>query len=139
MKYKKCNNKILVRIDPNEEIITEITNVANQEKIKLANISAIGGVYNFTIGVYNTKEKKYYSNNFTGNYEIVSLLGTITTMNNLTYLHLHMSAGDERGIVVGGHLNNAIVSATCEVVIDIIDDYMDRIYNEEIGLNIFNI
>ena len=36
-------------------------------------------------------------------------------------------------------LNNAIVSATCEVVIDIIDDYMDRIYNEEIGLNIFNI
>lgn len=139
MKYKKCNNKILVRIDPNEEIITEITNVANQEKIKLASISAIGAVNNFTIGVYNTKEKKYYSNNFTGNYEIVSLLGTITTMNNLTYLHLHMSVGDERGIVVGGHLNNAIVSATCEVVIDIIDDYMDRIYNEEIGLNIFNI
>ena len=41
MKYKRFNNKILVRIDPNEEIITEITNVANQEKIKLANISAI--------------------------------------------------------------------------------------------------
>ena len=139
MKYKRYNNKILVRIDPNDEIITDITNVANQEKIKLASISAIGAVNNFTIGVYNTKEKKYYSNNFTGNYEIVSLLGTITTMNNLTYLHLHMSVGDERGIVVGGHLNNAIVSATCEVVIDIIDDYMDRIYNEEIGLNIFNI
>ena len=54
------------------------------------------------------------------------------------YSHLHMSAGDEKGNVFGGHLNQAIVSATCEMVITIIHGEVDRKFNEEIGLNLFD-
>ena len=47
-----------------------------------------------------------------------------------------MSAGDEKGHVFGGHLNRAVVSATCEMVINVIDGSVDRKFSDEIGLNL---
>ncbi len=66
-----------------------------------------------------------------------SLTGTINTMNGEFYTHIHMSAGNDKGEVFGGHLNKAVVSATCEMVIDVIDGSVDRKYDEETGLNVF--
>lgn len=137
MEYRRFNNTIVLRIDKGEEILESIKSLALKENIKLANINALGAVGEFTVGVFKTQEKKYYSNEFKGDFEIVSLTGTINTMNGEFYSHLHMSAGDDKGQVFGGHLNKAIVSATCEMVINIIDGTVDREYNEEIGLNLF--
>ena len=137
MEYRKFNNTIVARIDKGEEILEKIKEIALNENIKLANINALGAVSEFTVGVFKTKEKEYYSNFFEGDFEIVSLTGTINTMNNKFYSHLHMSAGNDKGEVFGGHLNKAIVSATCEMVINIIDGTVDRYFDEEIGLNLF--
>lgn len=137
MEYKKFKNVIVARIDKKEEILEQIENIAIKENIKLANINAIGAVSELTVGVFKTAEKKYYSNEFKGNFEIVSLSGTINTMNDKFYSHLHMSVGDENGKVFGGHLNKAIVSATCEMIIYIIDGKVDRYFNPDIGLNLF--
>lgn len=127
----------MARADRGEEILESIKRIALAENIKLASVSALGAVEDFTVGVYNVEEKKYYSNNFTGSFEIVSLTGTINTMNGEFYAHLHMSAGNDRGEVFGGHLNKATVSATCEMVITLINGRVDREYDEITGLNLF--
>ena len=137
MEYRKFNNTIVARIDKGEEILEKIKEIALKENIKLANVNALGATNDFTVGVYKVDEKKYYSNSFQGNFEIVSLTGTINTMNNEFYTHIHMSAGNDKGEVFGGHLNRAIVSATCEMIINIIDGKVDRFYDEKIGLNLF--
>ena len=137
MEYRKFNNTIIARIDKGEEILEAIKKIAQKENIKLANINAIGATNDFTVGVFKVDEKKYYSNSFKGNFEIVSLTGTINTMNDEFYTHIHMSAGNDKGEVFGGHLNRAIVSATCEMVINIIDGKVDRCFDEKIGLNVF--
>lgn len=137
MEYKRFGNTIVARIDKGEEILDKVREIALKENIKLASINALGAVSEFTVGVFKTDEKKYYSNEFKGYFEIVSLTGTINTMNDEFYTHLHMSAGDDTGKVFGGHLNRAIVSATCEMVINIIDGRVDRYFDEEIGLNLF--
>ncbi len=137
MEYRRFGDTLIVRIDRDEEIVEQVRAVAEKEKIRLASVEALGAVNDFTIGVFDTVEKKYYANHFRGAYEIVSLTGTISTMNGEFYQHLHMSAGDMKGNVFGGHLNSAIVSATCEMVIRVIDGEVDRLYSEEVGLNLF--
>ncbi len=137
MEYKRFGNTIVARIDPSEEILEQVKNIALKEDIKLANINALGAVNEFTVGVYNVAEKRYYSNSFTGAFEIVSLTGSINTMNGQFYSHLHMSCGDDKGAVFGGHLNRAIISATCEMFITVIDGEVDREVDPKTGLNIF--
>lgn len=137
MEYKRFGNTIVMRIDRGEEICEQLRIVAEKEQIKLAEISALGAVNDFTVGVFKTGEKHYAANHFTGDHEIVSLTGTICTMNGEYYAHLHMSAGNSEGQVFGGHLNQAFVSATCEMVVRVIDGRVERAFNEDVGLNLF--
>ena len=137
MEYRKFDNTYIVRMDPGEEILEQVKALALKERIQLASVQALGAINDFTVGVFKTDEKKYYANSFQGSYEIVSLTGTINTMDGEFYCHLHMSAGDDQGHVVGGHLNRAVVSATCEMVVTEIDGSVDRAFSPEVGLNLF--
>ena len=137
MDYRRFGSHIVARFDRGEEILESLKALALKENIKLASVSALGAVDDFTVGVYRVDEKKYYANHFEGAFEIVSLTGTISTMNGEYYAHLHMSAGNDRGEVFGGHLNRAVISATCELVIDVIDGVVERRADPEVGLNLF--
>lgn len=137
MDYRRFGDTIIVRIDRGEEITEQLRAVAEKENIRLASVEALGAVDDFTVGVYNVAEKQYYANRFQGAFEIVSLTGTVTTMDGQFYQHLHMSAGDNKGAVFGGHLNSATVSATCEMVIRVIDGTVERAKDPEIRLNLF--
>ena len=138
MDYRKFGDTILARIDRGEEILEQLKVIAEKEGVRLASVSALGATDDMTVGVFRTGEKKYYANRFTGDMEIVSLTGTVSTMDGAYYAHLHMSAGDAEGHVFGGHLNRAVVSATCEMVIRVIDGQVDRKFDENVGLNLFS-
>lgn len=137
MDYKRFSNTIIARLDKGEEILEQLEVISKRENILLALVSALGATNDITVGVFRTGEKKYYANSFQGDMEIVSLTGTVSTMDGQYYAHLHMSAGDKDGKVFGGHLNRAVISATCEMVITVIDGSVDREFNETVGLNTF--
>lgn len=135
MDYKRFGGKIVARLDAGDEIHEQLRAIAEREQITLANISALGATNDLTVGVFSLAEKQYHAHHFTGDMEIVSLVGTITTMNGEYYAHLHISAADTTGRMVGGHLNRAVISITCEMVIDIIHGQVDRQFNPEVGIN----
>ena len=137
MEYARFDNTIAARIDRGEEILEELKKIALAEDIRLAHISALGAVGDFTVGVFHTAEKQYHARRFTGDWEIVSLVGNITQMDGEYYAHLHMSAGGADGSVVGGHLNRAIVSATCEMFITVLNGTVERRFDGDTGLNLF--
>lgn len=137
MEYRKFDNTYVIRMDPGEEIIDCVRAFAEKEGVKLASVQALGAIREFTVGAFDTAEKKYYSNEYKGTYEITSLIGTINTMDGRFYTHLHMNAADKTGAAVGGHLNRAVVSATCEMIVTLIPGTVDRAFSEEIGLNLF--
>ncbi|MCD8299954.1 MAG: DNA-binding protein [Clostridiales bacterium] len=137
MEYRRFGNDIILRLDPGEEICASLLFLADKEDIMLAGISGLGAINSFTTGVFYTAEKQYHSNDFEGYFEISSLTGTLSRQEDRPYLHVHMSAGDVKGNVFGGHLNRAVVSATAEIVIHIIDGEVGRKYSDEVGLNLF--
>ena len=126
MKFKKCGNRVIVRIDRDEEIVETLKRVCRENEITLGSISGIGSTNRTTIGLFETVNKKYLSKKLAGEYEISHLSGNISTMKGEVYLHLHITLSDARCSAFGGHLNTAIVSGTCEVVIDIIDHTLLR-------------
>ena len=96
MEYRRFGNTIVARIDRGEEVLEQVAAIAQAEQIKLASVQALGAVGEFTVGVFHTAEKQYHANSFAGDFEIVSLTGTINTMDGAFYTHLHMSAGNEK-------------------------------------------
>ncbi len=137
MEYRVFGKTVVARIDRGEEILDKLHELAEKEHIKLASVQAVGATNDFTVGVFNTETRQYAANRFTGSFEIVSLVGTVNTMDRQFYAHLHMSAGNEKGEVFGGHLNRAVVSATCEMVLHLIDGTVDRRFDADTGLNLF--
>ena len=126
MEYKRFGSRMVLRIDRGEEVLTQLRRAAEQEDIR------------FTVGVFHTAEKQYHAHRFQGDFEIVSLVGTITTKDGEFYAHLHMSAGDTEGRVLGGHLNEAVISATCELVVTCLPGETNRVFSDEVGLNLIS-
>lgn len=103
----------------------------------MSTMSCIDAVGKATKGLFDTNEKQYHSQVFEEPLEITSLLGSITRKEGEPYLHLHINVGNADHDVHGGHLNEAIISATGELFIRIIDGRVGRIFSDEIGLNLF--
>lgn len=138
MEYRKFGSSYVVRLNRGEEILAGLTEVCKKENIKLGSISGIGAADDVTLGVFNIDKFEYESSRFTGVFEIVSCLGSVSTKEGETYLHLHMAvANTTSGESHAGHLNRGQISLTGEFIIHAIDGVVEREYSDEVGLNLF--
>lgn len=138
MEYKRFDDKYVVRLDKGEEIVETLKNFCEEKDIKLGWINGLGAVNKATIGLFETNEKEYHSVELAGDHEITSLIGNISTMDGEVYLHLHANLADDSYNTKGGHLNSAVISATGEFTIGVIEGSVGRKFSEEIGLNLYD-
>lgn len=136
MIYKKFNNKYIVRLNVGEEIVESVKKFAQEQNIKFGTVTGIGAVNKAKIGLFNTETKEYQSTILEEDMEIISLAGNITEMNGEPYIHLHIALANSAHNVKAGHLNMAVISATGEIIIEAIDGYVDREFDDDIGLNL---
>lgn len=136
---KVDDSRYLVRLVKGEEIVSTLKAFAVQEKIKLAMLQGLGAVDDLTVGVFDTASKQYESNHFSGAFEVLSLTGTIDTMHGDFYSHYHICVGDKQGRAWGGHLNEAWISGTCELVVTILPGQIDRFKDLDTGLNLWKL
>lgn len=138
MQYKRYGNTLAVRIDRGDEIVSAIRDVCEKEHVRCGSVSGIGAVGHAVVGLYKVEEKQYHSNTFDGEMELTSLLGNVSEKDGQVYLHFHAAFANEEGQVFGGHLNEAVISGTGEIFIQILDGSMGRRLDPETGLNIFD-
>ena len=138
MQYRVFGDTYVVRLQRGEEVLACLRELCEKESLSLGTVSAIGAVTHVVVGVYRVDEQKYVANTFDGVMELTSLMGNITEKDGEPYLHLHATFGDLTGKVIGGHLNEAVVSATCELFVRKVEGHVGRRLDPETGLNIFD-
>ena len=138
MEYKKFGNHYVVRMEKGEEIMESLKKLCLDEDIRLGSISGLGAAKEVEIGLFNTETKEYKTTVMQGMFEITSLIGNITRKENEVSLHCHINFSDASLNTFGGHLVKAVISATGEIIITKIDGEVNRRFDEEIGLNLFD-
>ena len=138
MEYRKFPQGYVMRLDPGEEIVEQLTALAERENVRLGCVSALGAANDVTIGIFSTGEKQYHSRRYQGDFEISGLVGSVTRMEGKPYLHLHITIGNPvTGEVHAGHLTSCTISATLELFLQVWDGQVDRQFSDQVGLNLF--
>ena len=112
MEYRKLGDTIVLCLVRGEDVLASIRAVCNAERVRLAEISALGAADYAEVGVYHLAEKRFLPRTLEGEMEICALTGSVTRRGTELYLHLHGSLADADGNVYGGHVNEIRVSAT---------------------------
>ncbi len=136
MEYKRFGNTIVVRMDADDDIQSNVKLISEKEGIKLGHVNALGNTKYVTLNSYDQNKKQFFPNTFEGHYEIAHLNGTINTQNGEHYSHLHIVIGDMEGRAYAGHLSKAIIGTTLEMFIHIVDGTVDRVKSGEPGGNV---
>lgn len=136
MQYQRSGSKIIVRCDTGEEILECLRQVCRQEKVTVASLTGIGAVSKVVVGFFAPEQKKYQPKEIAEYMEITSLVGNVTSFENDVYLHVHGTFSNQDCQVMGGHLNEAWVSCTAEVIVDVAEGVVGRQFSETVGLNL---
>ncbi len=137
MEYRRFPQGYVLRLDPGEEVVACLTRLVEKENVRLGCVSALGATNDVTIGIFNTGEKKYYSQRYQGDFEISALVGNVTRQEGEPYLHLHITVGNPvTGEVHAGHLTACVISATLELFLQVWDGGIGRSFSESVGLNL---
>lgn len=139
MQEKSLGQKFIVRLDPQDEIISSLKQFCQENKIKVGVITGIGSVSKVSLKFFRKETKEFVEKTFEEEFEVTSLLGNVTTMGGETYIHVHITLSDQEFKCFGGHLSEGYVGATCEIIIDQVDGEVERELSDEIGLNIFKL
>lgn len=117
MLIKKFDHYYVLRLHKNDEIITALKKAAENQKINGAFFFGLGVGSNVVLGYFDIDQRTYIKKAFEGEYEFTSFSGNISTYNGDTIVHCHVTITNREFDAVGGHLVQATVPATCEIII----------------------
>lgn len=100
---------------PGQDLKAEIEKVIKANNITSGYIATcVGSLHQVTMRMAGAKPEKQDIRTLKGDYEIVSLVGTVSVNGT----HLHLSVSDANGQVIGGHLKEgSLITTTAELVI----------------------
>ena len=107
----------LLVFDKDQEIMSGLLKFAKDERLVGGSLTAIGAVSGAVLGFFDRKKKDYKRIPINEQAEVVSLTGNVTRHDGKPFLHIHTVLGLPDGTTRGGHLFEAHVWPTLEVVL----------------------
>lgn len=121
-----------------QAVVESITRCAIDAKITGAALNGIGTIERPTLAFYNFKMKRNLYKNFDGYYELLSLTGNLSLLDDKPEARLAAVISDEQTNVFGGRLNEAFVSGTVEVLITPLTKTLIRKADPKTGLELID-
>ena len=117
-----------------------LVSLANQNHLGASQFTAIGAFRAANIGYFDREQRDYIKFTLREQVEVLTLNGNITLSENLTpKIHAHVILGRKDASVRGGHLFDAEVWPTLELVLTESPQYLRRRFNPEIGLALLEV
>jgi predicted DNA-binding protein with PD1-like motif len=122
-----------------DEVITCLKNFAAREKITAAQISAIGALSDVVLNYFDWEKKDYVKIPVREQVEVASLLGDIAEADGEPAIHVHIVVGKRDGSAMAGHLGEAHVRPTLEVIITESPAHLRKRHDAESGLALIRV
>jgi predicted DNA-binding protein with PD1-like motif len=122
-----------------EEVMSALETFARAQGLRASRISAIGAFERATLGYFDWGRKDYERIPVEEQVEVLSFLGDIALHQDKPKLHIHVVLGRRDGSTVGGHLLEARVRPTLEVLVTDSPSYLQREHDAESGLPLIRI
>ena len=128
-----------VVLDTGDEVIGELSKFVRDQEVEAASLTAIGAFSRAVLGYFQWETKQYKKIPVGEQVEVLSLLGDVAVGDQGPTLHLHAVLGKADGSVVGGHLIEAYVRPTLEVILIQPPSYLRKHKDPETGLALIDI
>jgi uncharacterized protein len=128
-----------VVLDTGDEVTGELGKFVREQEVEAASLTAIGAFSRAVIGYFEWETKEYKKIPVDEQVEVLSLLGDVAVGDQGPTLHLHTVLGKADGSVVGGHLIEAYVRPTLEVILIQPPSYLRKRKDPETGLALIDI
>jgi hypothetical protein len=100
-----------------EEPVQEILDFVERQKLSAGHFTAIGAFQDVTLGYFDWSRKDYVRIPIHEQVEVLSLVGDIALEGRAPQVHAHAVVGRLDGTAHGGHLLDARVRPTLEIVL----------------------
>jgi hypothetical protein len=124
-----------VIFDKDDEAKDGLSRFAREHETYAAQFTAVGGFRRGVLGYFDPEKKTYRKIPFDEQVELLSCVGDIAVKpDGSPEVHAHVVVGRADGTTRGGHLLQAQVWPTMEVVVNDVPQYLRRVHDEETGL-----
>lgn len=121
-------------LDPDEDPVKVLAERAQAYSLASCQITAVGGFSSVTLGYFERANRAYKKIPIDQQVEVLSMLGDIAHEDGKRAVHVHCVVGLPDGTTRGGHLLEARVWPTLEVLVTEWPTFMQKRFHPELGL-----
>jgi hypothetical protein len=122
-----------------DEVMSCLKDFVTRQNITAAQISAIGALSDVVLAYFDWETKDYMKIPLREQVEVASLLGDVAEADGKPAIHLHIVVGRRDGSAMAGHLSEAHVRPTLEVILTESPAHLRKRHDPESGLALIRI
>jgi predicted DNA-binding protein with PD1-like motif len=138
MKYRQIDpspKTFILVFETGDELAKGLLQFATEQKLSAASLKAVGALSSVRLEWLNWESKKYEpSVVLDEQVELLSLIGDVALERDKPVVHAHAVVGKKDGTAHGGHLLEAHIRPTCEVVLTKSPAHLQKFIDPESGL-----
>jgi len=123
---------------PGDEILSGLQEFAVKYNVRSAHFTAIGDAKSVKFGWYDKSKKMFKVTALNSYAEITSLIGDIALKDGKPSVHAHIALATEDGVVHGGHLLEAFIEPTLEVMMTVEPVPLNKKSDPRFGINVID-
>jgi predicted DNA-binding protein with PD1-like motif len=128
-----------VIFDKGDEVMAGLKAFAKEAGLGAAHFTAIGAFSGAMLGYFDRDRRDYKKIPIREQVEVLSLIGDVALKGREPEIHAHVVVGTSDGAARGGHILEATVWPTLEVVVTEAPSHLRRVHDDETGLALIDL